>query len=76
MSFDLFVGGLAIAYGLFTLVARFVAPHSGLFRKLGPMQERFGKGPGTALHWAAYTLTPLAFGGVKLAQALLPAAGK
>lgn len=71
MTSDLVLGALALAFGLFTLVARFALPHSGLFRKLGPMQQRFGRGPGTALHWAAYTLAPLGFGALLLARTLL-----
>ncbi len=76
MNLNLVIGALALAYGLFTLVARFVAPGSGMFRKLGPMKERFGPAAGTAIHWAAYTVAPIVFGGVMLAQAALPAAGE
>ena len=76
MNTHLVLGALALGYGLFTLTARFALPESGLFRKLGPMKERFGPALGTALHWTAYTLAPLVFGGVQLAQALLPVTGR
>lgn len=71
MSPDLLFGGFALAYGLFTLVARFAMPGSSLFRKLGPMKERFGAPLGTALHWAAYTLAPIGLGVTMLARAVL-----
>jgi len=76
MNTHLVLGALALGYGLFTLTARFVAPESGLFRKLGPMKQCFGPAVGTALHWATYTVAPLVFGGVQLARALLPVTGR
>ncbi len=76
MNTHLVLGALALGYGLFTLTARLALPESSLFRKLGPMKERFGPAVGTALHWAAYTIAPLVFGGVQLAQALLPVTGR
>ena len=71
MDTNLILGGLALAFGLFTLVARFAAPSSGLFSKLEPMKERWGTTAGTMLHWTAYTILPLAVGALMLAQALL-----
>jgi hypothetical protein len=76
MNTDLVIGALALGYGLFTLTARFALPDSSLFRKLGLMKERFGPVAGLALHWAAYTVAPLALGSVKLAQAVLPVLGR
>ncbi len=70
MDTNLILGGLALAFGLFTLVARFVAPNSGIFSKLEPMKERWGATAGTVLHWTSYTILPLVFGSVMLAQAL------
>jgi len=75
METDLVLGGLALLFGLFTLVARFVAPNSRIFSKLQPMKEQWGATTGTLLHWTGYTLLPLAFGVVMLAQSLLPTAG-
>ena len=72
MNLQLVIGLLALGYGLFTLVARFAMPHSNLFRKLEPMRQQFGHTAGTALHWLGYTVLPLVFGSVKLAQVLLP----
>jgi hypothetical protein len=72
MNQDLLFGGFALAYGLFTLVARFAMPGSTMFRKLEPMRQRFGARAGTALHWAAYTLMPLGLGAMMLTRALAP----
>ena len=53
-------GCVPLLFALFTLVARVRHPH--MFAKLAPMQQRFGKRLGTALHIIAYSLVPLAFG--------------
>jgi hypothetical protein len=71
MDKNLLLGGFAVAYGLFTLVMRFVSPSSSLFSKLRPMQERWGERGGLALHWISYTLVPLGIGLVLLSSALL-----
>ena len=62
MSQDLILGILALAFGLFTLVLRFVAPGSKLFSKIDAIKERFGDTAGTAIHWFAYTIVPLVLG--------------
>lgn len=48
--------GLAGAAGYAMLAPGRTAPWMG---KLEPMRERFGRGPGTALHVAAYVGLPL-----------------
>lgn len=53
-------GCIPLLFALYTLVARVRQPQ--LFAKLAPMQQRFGKRLGMALHIAAYSLVPLAFG--------------
>lgn len=70
-TMQVLIGGFACAYGLFTLVMRFVAPESRLFAKLGPMRERWGHGAGTALHVLSYTIVPIVVGVYFLAGALL-----
>lgn len=70
MSMSIVIGTLAILFGLFTGVARFVAPNSRIFSKLEPMKERFGATAGTAIHVVAYTLLPLAFGVLQILQGL------
>ena len=62
MDTRLIFGGLLVLYGIVTLVARLVAPDSRMFWKLKPMQERWGEGPGTALHFFSYTVLPLGMG--------------
>ncbi|HCH62391.1 MAG TPA: hypothetical protein DFR83_06280 [Deltaproteobacteria bacterium] len=70
MSAPIVTGALAIAFGLFTGVARFVAPESALFSKLEPMKARFGAVGGTTLHVMAYTIMPLGFGVVQVLQGM------
>lgn len=70
MDANVVLGGLALLFGLVTLVARFVAPDSKLFSKLGPMKERYGDAAGTAIHVVAYTVVPLAIGAGLIVQAL------
>ena len=71
MSPNLIFGTILFAFGLLSLVLRFVSPESRMFSKLGPMRERFGHKAGTAIHWGAYTVLPLVIGGQKLARVLL-----
>lgn len=54
------IGAVAIAYGIFSGSMRFVKP--SIFRKLGPMQERFGTAAGNLIHFIAYVIVPLGFG--------------
>lgn len=75
MDGSLLVGLAMLAFGLGTLVTRFVAPDSGLLSKLGPMKERWGERTGTTIHWIAYTILPIVAGAVVLARALATDAG-
>ena len=75
MTTSTVIGVLAILFGLFTGVARFVAPNSRIFSKLEAMKGRFGATAGTAIHVVAYTLMPLAFGAIKILQGLAEGAG-
>lgn len=70
MSATIVTGALAIAFGLFTGVARFVAPQSRIFSKLEPMKQRFGAVSGTALHVMAYTVLPIGFGVARVLQGM------
>ena len=54
------IGAAAIAYGLFTLVARAKKPE--MFRKLEPMKQRWGPSAGVAIHVVGYTVIPIIFG--------------
>lgn len=54
------IGAAAIAFGLFTLIARVKKPQ--LFRKLQPMKDHWGARTGAAIHVVAYTIVPLVFG--------------
>ena len=62
------VGAAAIAYGLFTLVARAKRPE--MFRKLEPMKQRWGPGAGMAIHIVGYTVIPIIFGVVSVVAGL------
>lgn len=54
------IGVLAIAYGIFSGVMRFMKP--GMFRKLEPMKQRFGAAAGNTLHFVSYVIVPLGLG--------------
>jgi hypothetical protein len=54
------IGVAAIAYGVFTLVARVKKPE--MFRKLQPMKERWGPRAGLAVHIIGYSVVPIVFG--------------
>jgi uncharacterized membrane protein YadS len=54
------IGALAIAYGIFSGVMRFVKP--SMFKKLEPMKEKFGVAAGNTIHFVAYVILPLGFG--------------
>ncbi len=70
MDQNIIIGLLALAFGLVTLVLRFVAPDK--LGKLEPMKKMFGPAAGTALHVTAYTVVPLGFGGLMLFKSLAP----
>ena len=61
MSQDLTVGIIALAFGVFTLIARIVRPE--MFWKLGPMQKFYGNRAGYWVHVVGYTVMPLLIGG-------------
>ncbi len=61
MSFDLVLGIFAIAFGVFTGVARVLKLN--VFAKAEPMQARVGERAGTAVHLVAYTILPIVLGG-------------
>jgi len=54
------IGVLAIGYGLFSCVMRFVKP--SMFKKLEPMKEKYGAGAGNTIHFVFYVLIPLGCG--------------
>lgn len=64
------IGMLALLFGAFTLggyvLKAFGRGPDLLFRKLGPMQQRFGKRLGAAIHFTAYVAIPLTAGVVFL----------
>ena len=62
MNTNLIIGGGLVAFGLATLIGRFVAPNSAMFSKLQPMQEMLGERTGLAVHVVAYTVIPLLAG--------------
>ncbi len=64
MSTDLLFGGLLVAFGVYSIFARFFAPHH--LGKLEPMRKMWGKTGGLIMHVVAYTLLPLVAGGLML----------
>ncbi len=54
------IGVAALLFGATTLFLRAKDPSK--FRKLQPMQERFGKTAGTVVHTVAYSLVPMGAG--------------
>ena len=69
MDFDIILGGMGVAFGLYTLFARIFAP-SHLW-KLEPMKKQWGEKVGLAVHVLAYTVLPLVLGAILLADSLL-----
>jgi len=67
MGTNAVLGFFAIAFGLFTLIARHFAPHQ--FAKLEPMKEKFGEKGGLFIHFLGYTVMPLIVGGIFLYKA-------
>ncbi|MFQ6001819.1 MAG: hypothetical protein ACE5LG_09165 [Anaerolineae bacterium] len=66
MSFERIFGVVALIIGLVDLVA-YIAHFAGVklpisFWKLKPMQDRWGKVPGTVLHFVSYVVVPIAVG--------------
>lgn len=56
------IGILSVAFGVFTLVLRVVAPETGPFSKLDAMKDMMGTTLGTAIHVFAYSVVPLLVG--------------
>jgi len=66
MSFEQIIGIVLLVLGLLSIVA-YIAYFAGVklpisFWKLKPMQDRFGKIPGTFLHFLSYVIAPIVFG--------------
>ncbi|MDH2435916.1 hypothetical protein WH50_19365 [Pokkaliibacter plantistimulans] len=63
------IGALVcFAFGLYTLVMRFVNPLK--FPKLQELQGHYGKEAGYIMHFAGFTLMPLGLGGMLLLRAM------
>jgi hypothetical protein len=58
------IGGVAIFYGLLTIVLRAKRPSA--FRKLNRMKELYGEQAGTLLHIFSYSVLPIILGIVLL----------
>lgn len=56
------IGIAAIAYGIYTAVARVRTPEK--FHKLEPMKKFWGEKAGLAVHFMGYTLIPIIAGTV------------
>lgn len=66
MSTDQIFGIVFLVLGLLSLVA-YIAHFAGVklpisFWKLKPMQDRWGKVPGTILHFTGYVIVPIVLG--------------
>jgi ABC-type Co2+ transport system permease subunit len=70
---NLWLGGAAVAYGLYTLYARTTSHNYS--RKLEAMKQRWGERRGTIVHVVGYTVMPIVFGLALIASALLGRAG-
>lgn len=60
LSFNLIVGALAIAYGIYSYYRRKTAPES--IEKLQDMIERNGEKMGHSIHLFGYTIMPIIAG--------------
>ena len=58
------LGALAMAYGLYTLIARSRTPEK--FGKLEAMKKQWGPSAGNAVHLIAYSIVPIVVGVVFL----------
>ena len=54
------IGILAALFGSATIILRHLKPQ--MFKKLGPMKEKFGQKPGYIIHFISYSLIPIIFG--------------
>ena len=57
MDTNLVIGVFLIVFGLYSIFARFFAPHH--LGKLGPMKKMWGEKAGVLIHVLAYTALPL-----------------
>lgn len=64
MDIDLAIGVLLVAFGLYSLFARFFAPHH--LAKLEPMKKMWGEKGGVLMHVIAYTALPLVAGALMI----------
>ena len=65
MTTNQIIGVVALAFGAlgaFAYAMRALGRGSRLLSKLEPMQARWGKVPGTVVHFTAYVLLPLLLG--------------
>jgi hypothetical protein len=62
------IGVASLGYGVYTLVLRARRPSA--FAKLGAMKQRWGEGPGNAIHLVAYSVVPVVFGIVSILAGL------
>lgn len=60
MDTDLIFGVLLAVFGLYSIFARFFAPHH--LGKLEPMKKMWGEKGGLIMHVVAYTVLPLTLG--------------
>lgn len=58
------LGVFGLGFGSYTTFLRFTNPAK--LGKLEPMRQKFGKGAGTAIHVAGYSVAPIAFGAAML----------
>ena len=54
------IGGVIIAYGIFSGILRIVKP--SIFKKLEPMKQRWGNKAGSMIHFTGYVVVPVAVG--------------
>ena len=69
MDFNIILGVVALAFGLYTLFARMYAPNR--LWKLEPMKKQWGEKVGLTVHVLAYTVLPLGLGAILLANGLM-----
>lgn len=63
-TFDLAVGAALIAFAIYTLLARKLAPSH--LTKLEPMKRRWGRKQGQIIHLISYTIIPFVGGSLLL----------
>ena len=69
MDFNIILGVVALAFGLYTLFARTYAPNQ--LWKLEPMKKQWGEKVGLTIHVLAYTVLPLVVGAILLVSGLM-----